>query len=219
MRSLLDFGNSEEFRKKLMLRNLVPYSKSPYGKTPPFTYEVSPLNDYSVIDSPDYLIDTKVLAAVIKKLALPTLFPFAFSDNFSYMSSENAIHNLGWSLIPQKNELVDFINNITWEDIKKKKENCLIYGSKICWKEEKGNITILTHYPEVSALNYDTALSIWLEKSGEPVHLRKEIIALISSQKGKQVKKEYTPIKSYKPSGNLVYDDDLLNKIEGKFFK
>ncbi len=58
---------------------------------------------------------------------------------------------------------------------------------KICWKEEKGNITILTHYPEVSALNYATALSIWLEKSGEPVHLRKEIIALISSQKGKQV--------------------------------
>ena len=34
--------------------------------------------------------------------------------------------------------------------------------------------------------------------------------------KGKP-KKEYTPIKSYKPSGNLVYDVDLLNKIEGKF--
>lgn len=31
------------------------------------------------------------------------------------------------------------------------------------------------------------------------------------------LKKEYTPIKSYKPSGNLVYDDDLLNKIENKF--
>jgi len=30
-------------------------------------------------------------------------------------------------------------------------------------------------------------------------------------------KKEYTPIKSYKPSGNLVYDDDLLNRIENKF--
>jgi len=30
-------------------------------------------------------------------------------------------------------------------------------------------------------------------------------------------KKEYTPIKSYKPSGNLVYDTDLLNKIEDKF--
>jgi hypothetical protein len=36
-------------------------------------------------------------------------------------------------------------------------------------------------------------------------------------QKGKIQKKEYTPIKTYKPSGNLVYDDDLLNKIENKF--
>jgi hypothetical protein len=36
-------------------------------------------------------------------------------------------------------------------------------------------------------------------------------------QKGKQPKKEYTPIKSYKPSGNLVYDDEMLNKIENKF--
>jgi hypothetical protein len=36
-------------------------------------------------------------------------------------------------------------------------------------------------------------------------------------QKGKQQKKEYTPIKTYKPSGNLVYDDDVLNKIENKF--
>lgn len=37
------------------------------------------------------------------------------------------------------------------------------------------------------------------------------------NQNGKQNKKEYTPIKSYKPSGNLVYDDDILNKIENKF--
>jgi hypothetical protein len=36
-------------------------------------------------------------------------------------------------------------------------------------------------------------------------------------QKGKALKKEYTPIKSYKPSGNLVYDDELLNKIGDKF--
>lgn len=36
--------------------------------------------------------------------------------------------------------------------------------------------------------------------------------------KGKP-KKEYTPIKSYKPSGNLVYDDDILSKIEDRFFK
>jgi hypothetical protein len=37
------------------------------------------------------------------------------------------------------------------------------------------------------------------------------------NQSGKPQKKEYTPIKSYKPSGNLVYDNDLLNKIEDKF--
>ena len=36
-------------------------------------------------------------------------------------------------------------------------------------------------------------------------------------QKGKPQKKEYTPINSYKPSGNLIYDDELLNKIEDKF--
>lgn len=28
--------------------------------------------------------------------------------------------------------------------------------------------------------------------------------------------KKYTPINSYKPSGNLVYSEDLLNKIENK---
>ena len=30
-------------------------------------------------------------------------------------------------------------------------------------------------------------------------------------------KKEYTPIKSYKPSGNLIYDDNLLDQISNKF--
>lgn len=37
------------------------------------------------------------------------------------------------------------------------------------------------------------------------------------NQKGKQPKKEYTPINSYKPSGNLVYDNEMLNKIGDKF--
>lgn len=36
-------------------------------------------------------------------------------------------------------------------------------------------------------------------------------------QKEKLYKKEYTPIKSYKPSGNLIYDDEILSKIEDKF--
>jgi len=38
-----------------------------------------------------------------------------------------------------------------------------------------------------------------------------------SLQKVKQPKKEYTPINSYKPSGNLVYDNEMLNKIEDRF--
>jgi hypothetical protein len=38
-----------------------------------------------------------------------------------------------------------------------------------------------------------------------------------NNQKSKLPKKEYTPINSYKPSGNLIYDDNLLNKIENKF--
>ena len=30
-------------------------------------------------------------------------------------------------------------------------------------------------------------------------------------------KKNYTPINSYKPSGNLVYGDDILSSLEEKF--
>jgi hypothetical protein len=37
------------------------------------------------------------------------------------------------------------------------------------------------------------------------------------NQKSSAQKKEYTPIKTYKPSGNLLYDDEVLNKIEDKF--
>ena len=37
------------------------------------------------------------------------------------------------------------------------------------------------------------------------------------SNQVKQQKKNYTPINSYKPSGNLVYEEELLNKIEDKF--
>lgn len=36
-------------------------------------------------------------------------------------------------------------------------------------------------------------------------------------QRGRVPRKEYTPIKSYKPSGSLLYDDDILDKIGDKF--
>lgn len=38
-----------------------------------------------------------------------------------------------------------------------------------------------------------------------------------NNSNNKQKNKNYTPINSYKPSGNLVYNEDLLNKIEDKF--
>ena len=61
MGSPLDYISTEGFRKKLMTRNLKPYAKSPTPATPPITYEVVQ-GDISVIDSPDFLIDTTFFA-------------------------------------------------------------------------------------------------------------------------------------------------------------
>jgi|694.fasta_scaffold00445_25 hypothetical protein len=61
MGSPLDYINTEGFRKKLITRNLVPYAKSPTKVTPPTTYEVIQ-SDFSVVDSPDGLIDTTFYA-------------------------------------------------------------------------------------------------------------------------------------------------------------
>jgi hypothetical protein len=80
----------------------------------------------------------------------------------------------------------------------KKKTGILVdeFGRKVEENmEENNNITIIN--PDNFMLNKNTD----------------------DSQKNKQQKKEYTPIKSYKPSGNLVYDDEMLNTIENKFFK
>ena len=61
MGSPLDFISTQGFRVTLMTRNLAPYAKSPSPATPPINYEVVQSN-YSVIDSPDYLIDTPYIA-------------------------------------------------------------------------------------------------------------------------------------------------------------
>ena len=36
-------------------------------------------------------------------------------------------------------------------------------------------------------------------------------------QENSKQKREYTPIKSYRPSGTLIYDDEVLDKISNKF--
>lgn len=53
--------------------------------------------------------------------------------------------------------------------------------------------------------------------SNQPSDPNDYLLKQNESQKDKQQKKEYTPIKTYKPSGNLVYDDDILSKIGNKF--
>lgn len=53
--------------------------------------------------------------------------------------------------------------------------------------------------------------------TNEPSDPNDYLLKQNDNQKNKQQKKEYTPIKTYKPSGILVYDDDILNKIENKF--
>ena len=59
--SPLDFPSTETFRNRLMVRNLAPYAKSPNRATPPINFEIIQSN-YSVIDSPDDLIDQPTFA-------------------------------------------------------------------------------------------------------------------------------------------------------------
>jgi hypothetical protein len=59
--SVLSFASSSSFRDLLIARNLAPYQVQGVFTPPPGNaiYEISPLNDSNVIDSPDNLISTK----------------------------------------------------------------------------------------------------------------------------------------------------------------
>ena len=56
------------------------------------------------------------------------------------------------------------------------------------------------------------------EKNEDDENVYQEMTAKGSNNNLEQIKnsKKYTPINSYKPSGKLVYSEDLLNKLEGK---
>jgi hypothetical protein len=51
-------------------------------------------------------------------------------------------------------------------------------------------------------------------KQEEIQKIENEIPNKLQEDSGPNKKKNYTPIQSYKPSGNLIYDGDILNKIE-----
>jgi hypothetical protein len=79
----------------------------------------------------------------------------------------------------------------------KKKTGIVVneYGQKI---DENGNDT-----KQITDSNNPNESMFNLKNTNQPL--------------SKKDNKNYTPIKSYKPSGNLVYNDDLLNTIEDKF--
>ena len=56
------------------------------------------------------------------------------------------------------------------------------------------------------------------EKDEDDENVYQEMTAKGTNNNLEQIKnsKKYTPINSYKPSGKLVYSEDLLNKLEGK---
>jgi hypothetical protein len=62
--SVLSFASSSSFRDILIARNLAPYQVQGVYTPPPgnVTYEISPLSDSNVIDSPDNLISTNQLS-------------------------------------------------------------------------------------------------------------------------------------------------------------
>jgi hypothetical protein len=76
--------------------------------------------------------------------------------------------------------------------------------------KKKTGILINEFGEKIEEENEDNEMS--LQNNPNDYVLKKE-----NNQKSKLSKKEYTPINSYKPSGNLIYDDNLLNKIENKF--
>ena len=61
MGTTLDFVSSDVFRRRLITRNLAPYSKAPNRPTPPLNFEYIQ-SDSEVIDSPDQLIDLPTFA-------------------------------------------------------------------------------------------------------------------------------------------------------------
>lgn len=57
------------------------------------------------------------------------------------------------------------------------------------------------------------------DNNGEPEDINRNMFNIKENtqQNNSKPQKKYTPINSYKPSGSLVYSQDMLNKMEDKF--
>lgn len=83
--------------------------------------------------------------------------------------------------------------------------------------KKKTGIVVDEYGKRVEEEGADTDMKTIANTPSDPNDFMLNIKMQDLSQKGKPPKKEYTPIKSYKPSGNLIYDDDILNKIGDRF--
>jgi hypothetical protein len=66
----------------------------------------------------------------------------------------------------------------------------------------------------------ETMISDGVENNSQPKSLEEMMFKLKESSTPSakvQNQKKFTPIASYKPQGNLVYNDELLNKLENRF--
>ena len=72
--------------------------------------------------------------------------------------------------------------------------------------DEKGNlIQNTTDDEDIDATSNDINSGIFKTKNGN------------NNNNNTVVQKQYTPINNYKPSGNLIYDNELFEKIDDKF--
>ena len=78
---------------------------------------------------------------------------------------------------------------------------------------------VVNEYGKQIEENNNISLNTFNSKNDVPNMHNINIGDSVIDEKSKPPKKEYTPIKTYKPLGNLIYDDDLLNKIQNKFNK
>jgi len=80
--------------------------------------------------------------------------------------------------------------------------------------KKKTGIEINEYGKKIDAENKTTSV-----EDKNPNHFMLNIKESTDVQNNSQnnIKKNYTPIKTYKPSGQLLYSEDLFNKIENKF--
>jgi hypothetical protein len=83
--------------------------------------------------------------------------------------------------------------------------------------KKKTGIVVDEFGRKISEDETNSKTSITLSSSDLNAENMNDIVLKIKEPTSKQAnQKKFTPIRSYKPSGNLIYNDDLLNTLEDK---